>query len=58
MKLVSPLPPYPSCLLIVELFQINHMLIRLEDCSIFNGPSLTPFHLLQKSQTSLLLNKY
>jgi hypothetical protein len=39
MKLILPLPPYHHVYLIVKLFQINLMLIRLEDCFI----SIEPF---------------
>jgi hypothetical protein len=33
-----PLPPYHTIYLIVNLFQINIMFIRLEDCFIFIKP--------------------
>jgi hypothetical protein len=47
MKLMLPLPPYHPIYLIIKLFQMNLMLIRLKDCSIFigtliNTPSTTP----------------
>jgi hypothetical protein len=38
MKHMLPLPSYPIIYLIVKLFQINLMLIRLEDYFISIGP--------------------
>ncbi len=58
MKLMLPLPPYHLIYLIVKLFQINFMLIRLEDYSISIGPFIDTLQLLHESQTLLLLIKY
>ncbi len=58
MKLMLPLPPYHLIYLIVKLFQINFMLIRLEDYSISIGPFIDTLQLLHESQTFLLLIKY
>ncbi len=58
MKFMLPLPPYHIVYLIVKLFQINFMLIRLEDCSISIGLFTDTPQLFHEFQTSLLLTKY
>jgi len=42
---MSLLPPYPTCLLIVKLFQINPILIRFENRYISIGPFIDPLSL-------------
>jgi hypothetical protein len=58
MKLLLPLPYYHTIYLIITLSQINLMLIRLEDYSIFMGPFIDTLQRFHESQTSLLLTKY